>query len=200
MRSARSACRKPSRSGTSTTTAISTWPSPTKAAIPWSILLGNGDGTFQPQIDVPVGSEPTSIVAGDFNGDGRTDLAVTNFGSGTVSILLGDGDGTFQPQATYAVGGTLGRRGWTRSTRTPPSSGRTRSWPGISTATRRDRPGRRQLGRHRRGHLGGRDHRAPRAVDPCWAEGTAPSRPRSSSRLSGPPLRDDHQHPGRGDR
>jgi hypothetical protein len=72
-----------------------------------SILLGNGDGTFQPQIDVPVGSEPTSIVAGDFNGDGRTDLAVTNFGSGTVSVLLGDGDGTFQPQVTYAVGGTL---------------------------------------------------------------------------------------------
>ena len=50
----------------------------------------------------------TSIVAGDFNGDGRTDLAVVNSGTfpnnGTVSVLLGNGDGTFQPQVTYAAG------------------------------------------------------------------------------------------------
>ena len=69
-----------------------------------SILLGNGDGTFQPQVTYAVGQDPTSIVAGDFTGDGRTDLAVANGVDNTVSILLGNGDGTFQPQVTYAVG------------------------------------------------------------------------------------------------
>ncbi len=69
-----------------------------------SVLLGNGDGTFQPQATYAVGSGPDSIVAGDFNGDGRTDLAVVNNDDNTVSVLLGNGDGTFQPQVTYAVG------------------------------------------------------------------------------------------------
>ena len=36
------------------------------------MLLGNGDGTFQPQVTYAVGSGPDAIVAGDFNGDGRT--------------------------------------------------------------------------------------------------------------------------------
>ena len=70
-----------------------------------SVLLGNGDGTFQPQVTYAVGSDPDAIVAGDFNGDGRTrpgrrQLRTTT----TVSVLLGNGDGTFQPQVTYAVG------------------------------------------------------------------------------------------------
>jgi hypothetical protein len=43
-------------------------------------------------------------VAGDFNGDGRTDLAVASVYSNDVSVLLGNGDGTFQNQATYSVG------------------------------------------------------------------------------------------------
>ena len=41
-----------------------------------SVLLGNGDGTFQPQVTYAVGSDPDAIVAGDFTGDGRLDLAV----------------------------------------------------------------------------------------------------------------------------
>ena len=36
-------------------------------------------------------------MTGDFNGDGRTDLAVVDSTSNSISILLGDGDGTFQP-------------------------------------------------------------------------------------------------------
>ena len=53
---------------------------------------------------IPVGVAPAAIVAGDFTGDGRTDLAVANFGSDDVSIFLGNGDGTFQNPVTYAVG------------------------------------------------------------------------------------------------
>ena len=142
----------------------STWPSPTsRPPIPAtvSVLLGNGDGTFQPQVTYAVGRRarrrdrggrlhrrrphstwpspngtlwqrrrlgaagqrrrhlpapghlrgrglsPTAIVAGDFTGDGRTDLAVATtrlHPHGIVSVLLGNGDGTFQPQVTYAVG------------------------------------------------------------------------------------------------
>jgi hypothetical protein len=53
-----------------------------------SILLGNGDGTFQPYTDFTVGQNPDQIAIGDFNGDGRLDLAVANSSSDTVSVLL----------------------------------------------------------------------------------------------------------------
>ncbi len=43
-----------------------------------SVILGNGDGTFQPQVQVPAGAEPYSIATGDFYGNGRLDLAVAN--------------------------------------------------------------------------------------------------------------------------
>jgi hypothetical protein len=67
-----------------------------------SILLGNGDGTFQPHVDYPVGS-PAGVAVGDFNGDGKVDLAVANGNS--VAILLGNGDGTFQAAADYGTAG-----------------------------------------------------------------------------------------------
>ncbi|MGA7498558.1 MAG: VCBS repeat-containing protein, partial [Isosphaeraceae bacterium] len=60
--------------------------------------------TFQGQVRSAAGSAPISIVAGDFNGDGRTDLAVANFNDNDVSVLLGNGDGTFQNQVRYAAG------------------------------------------------------------------------------------------------
>jgi hypothetical protein len=68
------------------------------------VLLGNGDGTFRPQLTNPVGFGASSLVVGDLNGDGYTDLIVSNSGANTISILLGNGDGTFKPQQTYAVG------------------------------------------------------------------------------------------------
>jgi hypothetical protein len=60
--------------------------------------------SFLPAVSYPVGASPRAVVTGDFNGDGRLDLAVVNTNSDTVSILLGKGDGTFQPAQTYATG------------------------------------------------------------------------------------------------
>jgi hypothetical protein len=60
------------------------------------ILLGKGDGTFQPVRTIDDGSEnPYAIVAADFDGDGNQDLAVTNYDTSQVMILAGHGDGTF---------------------------------------------------------------------------------------------------------
>jgi hypothetical protein len=55
-----------------------------------TLLLGNGDGTFTQASGspYPVGKDPYQLVAADFNGDGRLDLAVANLTDGTVSILL----------------------------------------------------------------------------------------------------------------
>ncbi len=69
-----------------------------------SVLLGNGDGTFAPQVTYSVGRRPNAIAVGDFNGDGHLDLAVANLDDTTVSVLMGNGDGTFAPQVTYPVG------------------------------------------------------------------------------------------------
>lgn len=68
-----------------------------------ALAAGNLTGTF-PRTDFPVGHSPNAIAVGDFNGDGKIDLAVTNEGDNTVSILLGNGDGTFQSQTTIATG------------------------------------------------------------------------------------------------
>src|SRR5206468_2887014 len=71
-----------------------------------SVLLGNGDGTFQTARNVVAGSGPSSAAVGDFNGDGSADLAVTAYYSNLVSVLLGNGDGTFQAPRVYGVGNT----------------------------------------------------------------------------------------------
>jgi hypothetical protein len=82
------------------------------------VLLGNGDGTFQPAVIYPSGGIFSySIAAADVNGDGKPDLVVTNANSlpctisggcapgGSVGVLLGNGDGTFQAAVAYDSGG-----------------------------------------------------------------------------------------------
>jgi hypothetical protein len=72
-----------------------------------TILPGNGDGTFQAPltVDLPAGSGATSIMAADFNDDGRTDLAVADNALDEVSIFLGNGDGTFDALPPIPVPG-----------------------------------------------------------------------------------------------
>ncbi|MBC7835071.1 MAG: VCBS repeat-containing protein [Phycisphaerales bacterium] len=72
-----------------------------------SVLLNNpapGAGTFQSPVNYPVAGNQNAIAAGDFNGDGAPDLAVTNRNTNNVSILLCNANGTFQPAAHYAAG------------------------------------------------------------------------------------------------
>jgi hypothetical protein len=70
-----------------------------------SILLNNGNGTYQSAVNYPTGgSEPWSVFAADFDGDGDNDLAAANIMSDNVSILLNNGDGTFQTAVTYDTG------------------------------------------------------------------------------------------------
>ncbi len=73
------------------------------AASSVSVFLGNGDGSFQPKVDYAVGAGPVATVVGDFNGDGKLDLAVANARGRSVSILLGNGDGTFRQHVDYAA-------------------------------------------------------------------------------------------------
>jgi uncharacterized protein (TIGR03437 family) len=72
-----------------------------------AILLGVGDGTFGAPVIFPAGPGPLSIAAGDFNGDGKLDLAVGNSAAsglgGEVDVLLGAGDGTFSAPTAYNV-------------------------------------------------------------------------------------------------
>ena len=67
-----------------------------------SILLGNGDGTFQRASQYALDFIALAIAVGDFNRDGILDLAVSS--DAGLTVLLGNGDGTFQAAQDYAAG------------------------------------------------------------------------------------------------
>jgi hypothetical protein len=74
------------------------------------VLLGDGDGTFQPVVLYDSGEKYESAVEiADMNGDRIPDLVTANHSSNAVGVLLGNGDGTFQPASTYPMTGTYAR-------------------------------------------------------------------------------------------
>ena len=68
-----------------------------------SILLGNGDGSFQTATHYTVGDSPSGMALGDINEDGQPDLVVSNQDSNTISILIGVDDGTFEAPVHHDV-------------------------------------------------------------------------------------------------
>jgi len=70
------------------------------------VLLGNGDGTFRKSTTFSI-AVPIALAVGDFNNDGKEDLAVVEYGGtgeSVIAILLGDGSGQFRQSASYPSG------------------------------------------------------------------------------------------------
>ena len=70
-----------------------------------SVLLGNGDGSFQAPMNSPLGITLGAVAVGDFNGDGKTDLAAAS--GNVIRILIGNGDGTFQAGVSFTIGSSI---------------------------------------------------------------------------------------------
>lgn len=70
-----------------------------------SVLLGHGNGVFDPPKNFNAGPTPYSLTSDDFNGDGNADLVMANYrSSDTVTVMLGNGNGTFGMPVSYAAG------------------------------------------------------------------------------------------------
>jgi len=71
-----------------------------------SVLLGNGDGTFQVSPSTISLPEITATAVGDFNGDGNLDFIAAERDNNVVDVELGNGDGTFTKKSSPATGKT----------------------------------------------------------------------------------------------
>lgn len=82
--------------------ALACFTAPCTAARTITVMLGNGNGTFQPAREIEVGTGAHRMSVGDFNRDGIKDLAI---GAETTRLytLLGVGDGTFVQQPTILL-------------------------------------------------------------------------------------------------
>ncbi len=69
-----------------------------------SVLLGSGSGTYPTHVEYSVPGHPANILIGDFNGDGKMDIATVDPYQSEISVLLGNGDGTFQPHVEAPTG------------------------------------------------------------------------------------------------
>src|SRR5262249_46494428 len=70
------------------------------------VLLGKGDGSFQPNhLILGVGRTALSVAAGDFDHNGALDLVTANSTDGTISVLLNNGNGTFRSRIDLAISG-----------------------------------------------------------------------------------------------
>ena len=69
-----------------------------------SVVFGDGAGNFTPATVYPASTQPSSIAAGDFNGDGKPDLATANFGAASVTVRLNNGLGAFPESRTLPTG------------------------------------------------------------------------------------------------
>ncbi len=67
----------------------------------YSLLAGNGDGTFAARVDKALGFYPEDVAAGDLTGDGKQDLVIAR--GQAVTVLLGQGGGTFAAGVNYAT-------------------------------------------------------------------------------------------------
>jgi hypothetical protein len=73
-----------------------------------TVLFGTGTGKFTPGPVLTVGSNPTSVAVGDFNGDGNPDIAAVSTRSGSnslyLNVLLNAGSGAFAAAVNYNTG------------------------------------------------------------------------------------------------
>ena len=67
-----------------------------------SVLIGNGDGTFQAPRNLAAGNACYDVKVADLNGDGMPDIVVTNKDDNTVGVFLGEGKGDFEPMKTLS--------------------------------------------------------------------------------------------------
>jgi hypothetical protein len=70
-----------------------------------SILLGHGDGTFEPQQVRAVGAQPRGLAVLDVDGDGDPDIATANTDGNNISLLINNGNGVFGPATSFDAGG-----------------------------------------------------------------------------------------------